>query len=73
MQRSSFIPNLTWLKKRSRGPGCPNHLVTTPAGDNFHTKVQLEFNSSDRTAPKKVKQASKLYPAGTVTGVRRST
>ena len=53
MQRSALIPNRTWLNKRSRAPGCPNHLVTTPAGDNFHTKVQLEFNSSDRTAPKK--------------------
>ena len=28
MQRSSFIPNRTWLIYRSRGPGCPNHLVT---------------------------------------------
>ena len=53
--------------KRSRAPRCPNHLITTPAGDNFHTKVQLEFNSSDRSAPKKVKQAIKLYPAGTMT------
>ena len=49
-------------------PKSPGHRASTrAAGDNFHTKVQLEFNSSDRTAPKKVKQASKLYSAGTVT------
>ena len=42
-------------------------LVSAPAGDNFHTKVQLEFNSSDRTAPKKGQTGCKLYPAGMVT------
>ena len=62
MQRSSFIPNRTWLNNRSRAPGCPNHLVTAPAGDNFHTKVQLEFNSSDRTAPKKGQTGSPKSP-----------
>ena len=69
MQRSSFIPNRTWLNKRSRAPGCPNHLVATPAGDNFHTNTRFNSSSIRVTGlhPKKVKQASKLYPAGTVT------
>ena len=55
MQRSSFIPNRTWLKKRSRGPAYTSHLVTGPAGYNLlacltffgcspATRVELELN-----------------------------
>ena len=36
-----------------RAAACPSQVVTAPASDNFHTKVELEFNSSDRSAPKK--------------------
>ena len=35
MRRSSFIPNRTWLKKRSRAPAYTSHLVTVPAGYNL--------------------------------------
>ena len=42
MQRSAFIPNRTWLNKRSRAPAYTSHLVTMPAGDNIHTKAQLK-------------------------------
>ena len=55
MQRSSFIPNRTWLKKRSRAPAYTSHLVTVPAGYNLLacltffgcspvTRVELELN-----------------------------
>ena len=30
MQRSSFIPNRTWLNKRSRAPAYTSQLVTVP-------------------------------------------
>ena len=35
MQRSSYIPNRTWLNKRSRAPAYASHLVTVPAGYNL--------------------------------------
>ena len=35
MQRSSFIPNPTWLNKRSRAPAYTSQLVTVPAGYNL--------------------------------------
>ena len=35
MQRSSIIPNRTWLKKQSRAPAYTSHLVTVPAGYNL--------------------------------------
>ena len=55
MQRSSFIPNRTWLNKRSRAPAYTSHLVTVPAGCNLLacltffgcspvTRVELEMN-----------------------------
>ena len=55
MQRSSFIPNRTWLNKRSRAPAYASHLVTVPAGYNLLacltffggspvTRVELELN-----------------------------
>ena len=55
MQRSSFIPNRTWLNKRSRAPAYTSHLVTVPAGYNLQacltffgcspvTRVELELN-----------------------------
>ena len=55
MRRSSFIPNRTWLKKRSRAPAYTSHLVTVPAGYNLLacltffgcspvTRVELELN-----------------------------
>ena len=55
MQRSSFIPNRTWLNKRSRAPAYTSHLVTVPAGYNLLacltffgctpvTRVELELN-----------------------------
>ena len=68
MQRSSFIPNRTWLNKRSRALGCPNHLAWSPRQQA--TTLLLSHQGSTRVTglhPKKVKQASKLYPAGTVT------
>ena len=55
MQRSSFIPNRTWLNKRSRARAYTSHLVTVPAGYNLLvcltffgcspvTRVELELN-----------------------------
>ena len=55
MQRSSFIPNRTWLNKRSRAPAYTSQLVTVPAGYNLLacltffgcspvTRVELELN-----------------------------
>ena len=56
MRRSSFIPNRTWLKKRSTVlPAYTSHLVTVPAGYNLLacltffgcspvTRVELELN-----------------------------
>ena len=55
MQRSAFIPNRTWLNKRSRAPAYASHLVTVPAGYNLLacltffgcspvTRVELELN-----------------------------
>ena len=59
MQRSSFIPNRTWLNKRSRAPAYTSHLVTVPAGYNLLacltffgcspvTRVELELNPPAR-------------------------
>ena len=50
-----FIPNRTWLNKRSRAPAYTSHLVTVPAGYNLLacltffgcspvTRVELELN-----------------------------
>ena len=55
MQRSSFVPNRTWLKKRLRAPAYTSHLVTVLAGYNLLacltffgcssvTRVELELN-----------------------------
>ena len=56
MRLSSFIPNRTWLNKRSRAPAYNSHLVTVPAGYNYLlacltffgcspvTRVELELN-----------------------------
>ena len=57
MQRSSFIPNRTWLNKRSRAAAYTSGLVTVPAGYNYYllacltffgcspvTRVELELN-----------------------------
>ena len=57
MQRSSFLPNRTWLNKWSRAPAYTSHLVTitVPAGYNVLacltffgcspvTRVELELN-----------------------------
>ena len=62
MQRSSFIPNRTWLKKRSCAPAHTSHLVTVPAGYNLLAcltffgcspviRVELELNLGVKCAP----------------------
>ena len=61
MLRSSFIPNRTWLNKRSRAPAYASHLVIVPAGYNLLarltffgfspvTRVELELNLGVKVA-----------------------
>ena len=42
MKRPALIPNRTRLTNRSRANAYTSHLVTVPAGYNFHTKVQFK-------------------------------
>ena len=65
MQRSSFIPNRTWLNKRSRAPAYASHLVTVPAGYNLLACLTF-FGCSPVTRVEPWCE-SKLSPAGVVT------
>ena len=76
MQRSAFIPNRTWLNKRSRAPAYASHLVTVPAGYNLLdcltffgcspvTRVELELNLGVKVLT--------CRHGDQVTGVSRST
>ena len=68
MERSSFIPNRTWLNKRSRAPAYTSQLVTVPAGYNSgpgHTCTGIRFGSEPGVAPAQPRVCGHTYKQGT--------
>ena len=76
MQRSSFIPNRTWLNKWSRASAYTSHracrlqLTACPC---LQATTYSMFERVSVTRVELLNLGVKMLPAGAVTGVRTST